>query len=233
MYNHRDTKGFTLIELLVVIAIIGILASMLLPTLQKARERARGIRCMVNLKQIFTAMVEYGNDYDDYICPFWDGVTHSWEELLKPYVKSGKDVGYYTKNEHGKWYYYDYMLFFCPTRFAQGQQKSNSGYQTNYTVNGHVMSWDEAKKAPDPWNPNANTNVARTRRFSEFKYHDEIGMIFEGGGWVWGTPSHVHDWCQFVHNDNTNILFLSGDVRSVRHNSRVPVRFFDEDPAFD
>ena len=57
------------IELLVVIAIIGILAAMLLPTLQKARERARQIRCMVNLKQIYVAMVGYADDYDDYICP--------------------------------------------------------------------------------------------------------------------------------------------------------------------
>ena len=68
---ERTKRGFTLIELLVVIAIIGILASLLLPTLQRARERARQTRCMINLKQIYTAMFEYASDYNDYIVPFY------------------------------------------------------------------------------------------------------------------------------------------------------------------
>jgi prepilin-type N-terminal cleavage/methylation domain-containing protein/prepilin-type processing-associated H-X9-DG protein len=90
-------KAFTLIELLVVIAIIAILAAILFPVFAQARERARAISCVSNLKQIGLGIVMYSQDYDETLpvaFPTYNAINGGdntvvpLECLLEPYIKN-------------------------------------------------------------------------------------------------------------------------------------------------
>jgi len=99
MVKSRKQSGFTLIELLVVIAIIAILAAILFPVFAQAREKARAISCISNLKQIGIAYRMYMSDYDEMVPPCYQYYSPTpadnpynnilyYPDIMNPYVKS-------------------------------------------------------------------------------------------------------------------------------------------------
>lgn len=81
----RRRRGFTLVELMVSIGIIAVLLAILLPTLRGARDRALGIQCQANLRELYAAQLGYAADHRGRFTPMSQSGDR-WEQLLGPYV---------------------------------------------------------------------------------------------------------------------------------------------------
>lgn len=101
-------RSFTLIELLVVISIIAIIASMLLPALNKARESARKSTCVNQIKQMTSSLISYSVDMEDYFPT--DGVNRDqWKYVLGKWYVPFYDCGEEGNKDHNKrWHCSDY-----------------------------------------------------------------------------------------------------------------------------
>ena len=126
--SRPSHRGFTLIELLVVIAIIAILAAILFPVFAQAREKARQISCVSNMKQIGLGLLQYCQDSDN-IVP----LQSHWGDSTEPYILAAR-VQPYVKN---------FQVFKCPDSpmsmgTTQAQQRDNGGgdYITDPVTNG-------------------------------------------------------------------------------------------------
>lgn len=146
---QRKMRGFTLIELLVVIAIIAILAAILFPVFAQAREKARGIACLSNLKQLGTATTMYVQDYDETFPMAFGysinqgGWTSGFTRPVPPDAFPDPDVWRCSYSNAIQPYVKNYGVYACPSSTIQngGYAAISPAVKISYTYNGLLQSY--------------------------------------------------------------------------------------------
>jgi len=160
---HSST-GFTLIELLVVVAVIGILASLLLPALSSAKERARRVHCLNNLRQCNLALIMYGSDHQDHLpemkAGFWAwDLPYSISDSLIQHGVTREilyDPGFPEMNQEGLWNFggipgSPYRVIGYAMTFPGTASVSETNWNRTITPQA-IQFGDTTIPAPDPSN---------------------------------------------------------------------------------
>jgi prepilin-type N-terminal cleavage/methylation domain-containing protein/prepilin-type processing-associated H-X9-DG protein len=180
--SHRKKRaGFTLIELLVVIAIVGILASLLLPALSKAKAKAQSVQCSSNLRQLGLGFKSALNDNDGRL---WSRFNPALDQRLFPPEETA--LGHWWAEEWGK----ANRASICPAAPERGRKRTLAPFNA---LGADIGSVDSAWVMDERWSSLWSGPVARIRGTPERRTGSYLhnhwlqhpGAFWYSGDWQW------------------------------------------------
>ena len=236
----KRRKAFTLIELLVVISIIALLLSILMPSLGQVKEQARSVVCRSNLRQWYTCLPLYTQDYDGSIWKGWGGEepgrSNWWMSAMRPYYGNIGDIRccpaatkleYVIRNnqeEEGPGYNQQPFRTWGKSLWLAGINPENEPDYGSYAVNGWVEnSWvDYGDYGPYYYRRLERAATAyRVPFMIDAQWLDcwpqEHHQPLPEETWHWNTNHGEHFWriSQNRHSKSQNIGFMDGTARKV------------------
>ncbi len=210
---RRGLRGFTLIELLVVIAIIAILASLLLPAVNRAMDLARQSSCSIQMRAIGTSLVMYGNDHNGKYPPngteyfFIRYMAQHWDSLSAANPAGSGLVSDYLENP---------AIMYCPGRKSYEERKPldriGHGYKyakISYVVWSGLNDWGDVGTNRDVYKHRA---LDMDSSPDTFNVTDMVCTTEDATGYDWIRGNHPRDSTVATPGAGGNILYNDGSV---------------------